>query len=126
MSIEQCPECQRLFTLSSAGGGVPGGKEREDALCPRCGAVVYSEMTSAVFLVGVLTAEDEARELVRRAVEQGRFNRGDLLVERDRLGLALQALTKIMSDLPWADVGPLYDQIGRRREVVDLLLHASR
>ena len=38
--------CGESFSYSIIGGGVPGGKEMEELLCPYCGHVVDREMMS--------------------------------------------------------------------------------
>lgn len=60
MTITQCPDRYRLFSWSSMGGGVPGGKEREEVNCTHCGFVVHFEMTSAVFRTSTLAPETNA------------------------------------------------------------------
>lgn len=42
----------------------------------------------------------------------------DLLEEEKALRASLIVLQKMTMDLPWAKVGPLYDQLGSRREEV--------
>ena len=51
MAIEKCnnPDCEKEFHVHTIGGGVPGGKEREEVVCPYCNKTVRTEMTSAVF-----------------------------------------------------------------------------
>jgi len=51
MNTEKCnnSDCKKEFHVRMIGGGVPGGKEREEVVCPYCNNVVRSEMTSAVF-----------------------------------------------------------------------------
>lgn len=51
MEKEKCndPECGKEFSVHLIGGGVPGGKEREEVVCPYCHSVVRTEMTSGVF-----------------------------------------------------------------------------
>ncbi len=54
--MEQCtnPECKKQFRVTKIGGGVPGGKEREEVICPYCNTVVRTEMTSASFITSKL------------------------------------------------------------------------
>ncbi|MGP9552305.1 MULTISPECIES: hypothetical protein [unclassified Halomonas] len=49
--MERCTnkDCNKDFYVTSMGGGVPGGKELEPVICPYCGTVVRTEMTSATF-----------------------------------------------------------------------------
>lgn len=49
--MERCNNetCKKEFYVSSTGGGVPGGKEKEPIICPYCNAIVRTEMTSATF-----------------------------------------------------------------------------
>ena len=49
--MEKCTseDCLKEFIVHSTGGGVPGGKEKEPIVCPYCGTIVRTEMTSATF-----------------------------------------------------------------------------
>lgn len=49
--MEKCTnqDCNKSFYVNSTGAGVPGGKELEPVVCPYCGTVVRTEMTSATF-----------------------------------------------------------------------------
>ncbi len=49
--MEKCtnPNCNKEFRVHEVGGGVPGGKEKEPIICPYCGTIVRTEMTSATF-----------------------------------------------------------------------------
>lgn len=46
MNIITCKKCGKKYTYEFGGTVYPGGKERENANCPYCGKVGYSEMTS--------------------------------------------------------------------------------
>lgn len=53
-----CPECGARLKISVRGMGVPGGKEREEGFCPKCGTLAVSEMTDGfVYVELVPTAE---------------------------------------------------------------------
>jgi len=60
--MEKCTntDCGRPFHVATIGGGVPGGKEREEIHCPHCNHLVRAPMTSACFLVTKPTPEQEA------------------------------------------------------------------
>lgn len=60
--MQKCPSptCGRPFGVATLGGGVPGGKEREEIRCPHCDHLVHAEMTSACFHVTKPTPEQEA------------------------------------------------------------------
>lgn len=60
MNMEKCnnPECLKEFNVTTIGGGVPGGKEKEPIICPYCDSVVRTEMTSASFITSKIK-EDE-------------------------------------------------------------------
>lgn len=60
MSTYACPDCGELFRVTYLTGTFPGGKEREDIDCPKCGLTVDSEVTSAVLRTVVLTEEERA------------------------------------------------------------------
>ena len=47
MKLIKCKKCGKLFEYRIVGTIYPGGKEREDIVCPRCGETNGSEMTSA-------------------------------------------------------------------------------
>lgn len=53
--------CGEGFSYSIIGGGVPGGKEMEELLCPYCGHVVDREMMSGSFLVSKIKPTSENR-----------------------------------------------------------------
>ena len=63
--MEKCTNsnCGRPFQVTAIGGGVPGGKEKEEIRCPHCDHLVSSEMTSCSFLVSKLSPEKEAEWL---------------------------------------------------------------
>jgi hypothetical protein len=51
--VETCksPECRGQFSVSSVGGGAPGGKDLEIIECPHCGVEQRREMTSVAYIV---------------------------------------------------------------------------
>nr|DAF30481.1 MAG TPA: LysW biosynthesis protein LysW [Caudoviricetes sp.] len=61
MGISKCinPECEKEFTFSIVGEGVPGGKELEELCCPYCGTVVDREMMSGSFLTSKIPPEQK-------------------------------------------------------------------
>ena len=64
----KCTECDGLYVWSRHGDVVPGGKDREEIMCPHCGFVSHSEMTSQFFFVREDT-DDEVREYWSRHAE---------------------------------------------------------
>ncbi len=54
MNTETCrnPNCEKKFSVTEIGAGVPGGKESEPVICPYCGHTVRTERTSGTFLTG--------------------------------------------------------------------------
>lgn len=61
MAISKCinPECEKEFSFSIIGEGVPGGKELEELCCPYCGTVVDREMMSGSFLTSKIPPEQK-------------------------------------------------------------------
>ncbi|WP_343530295.1 hypothetical protein [Yokenella regensburgei] len=59
MAITKCinPQCEKEFSYSIIGGGVPGGKELEELICPYCNTVVDKEMMSGSFLTSRVPPE---------------------------------------------------------------------
>lgn len=53
----KCPCCGALISVSEYKMGVPGGKEREEAACPICKTVLFSEVTDGWFDVSVTSTE---------------------------------------------------------------------
>ena len=45
-SIVQCDKCLKKYAYRSTGNPYPGGKDRETAICPYCGAEGPSEFIS--------------------------------------------------------------------------------
>lgn len=50
-----CPKCGVRLKTSVQGMGVPGGKEREEGHCPKCGELVISEMTDGFVYVDLVS-----------------------------------------------------------------------
>ncbi len=48
-NIIKCKKCGQEYDYIECGGGYPGGKDREEALCPYCGEADFSRMTSGYF-----------------------------------------------------------------------------
>lgn len=46
MTIIDCKKCGKKYAYEIWGTVYPGGKEREEAICPYCGEVGYSTMSS--------------------------------------------------------------------------------
>ncbi len=53
----KCPRCGASIKVSEHRMGVPGGKEREEAICPICKNVLFSEVTDGWFDVSVTSTE---------------------------------------------------------------------
>lgn len=53
----KCPHCGATIKVSEYRMGVPGGKEREEAVCPICKTVLFSEVTDGWFDVSVISTE---------------------------------------------------------------------
>lgn len=53
----KCPRCGASIKVSEYMMGVPGGKEREEAICPICKNVLFSEVTDGWFDVSVTSTE---------------------------------------------------------------------
>ena len=51
-SIVQCDKCLKKYAYKSTGNPYPGGKDRETAICPYCGAEGPSEFISG-FIYGI-------------------------------------------------------------------------
>lgn len=49
--IENCKNCGKKVEYELVGNVYPGGKEREEAICPYCGYVLESTMTSQYYYV---------------------------------------------------------------------------
>lgn len=54
---ERCKNCGKLVEYQLIGEVYPGGKDREEAICPYCHTVLESRMTSQYYYVKGL--EDE-------------------------------------------------------------------
>lgn len=48
---ERCKKCGKLVEYQLIGEVYPGGKDREEAICPYCGTVLESRMTSQYYFV---------------------------------------------------------------------------
>lgn len=53
----KCPRCGASIKVSEYRMGVPGGKEREEAICPICKNVLFSEVTDGWFDVSITSTE---------------------------------------------------------------------
>jgi len=51
MSMITCQHCSKQYAFELVGNVYPGGKDREYAVCPYCGEIGYSEMTSQTIRV---------------------------------------------------------------------------
>lgn len=56
-NMGKCPCCGALISVSEYKMGVPGGKEREEAICPICQTILFSEVTDGWFDVSVVSTE---------------------------------------------------------------------
>jgi transcription initiation factor TFIIIB Brf1 subunit/transcription initiation factor TFIIB len=63
MSIQQCPECKRPFSVTLT-GSYPF-YDREDIICPHCKAVCGNRRVRADIETAALSPEEEARWLAR-------------------------------------------------------------
>lgn len=57
----KCPNCGALLKINETGELFPGGKDHEEACCPKCHHEVYSAMTSG-FVKAFEISEDEFNE----------------------------------------------------------------
>ena len=64
--VYTCPKCPTLFESIYLSGGFPGGKEREDIDCPKCGHTVDTDVTSAVVSTREITGERKAAYLAEQ------------------------------------------------------------
>lgn len=62
MEIIKCTKCGKEYGYEFWGTTVPGGKEREEACCPYCGEIGYSEMTSQFIKVYKINEINKLRE----------------------------------------------------------------
>lgn len=53
----ECPNCGAILKVSEYQMGVPGGKEREEAICPICNTILFSEVTDGWFDVSVISTK---------------------------------------------------------------------
>lgn len=56
--IEKCSKCGKKVEYELEGMVYPGGKDREEAICPYCSNVLASKMTSQFFYVRGLEDDD--------------------------------------------------------------------
>lgn len=61
---ERCKGCGKLVEYQLIGNVYPGGKDREEAICPYCGYVLESRMTSQYYYVKGLEDEPGDRKSV--------------------------------------------------------------
>lgn len=59
--IETCSDCGKKYSIIELGGGVPGGKESEEIICPYCG-YSYTRRSSGVFRTYKLPDEDNSKK----------------------------------------------------------------
>ncbi len=53
MRIENCEKCQKRYSVTEIGGGMPGTKESEDITCPHCGNT-FTERSNGAFKTSAL------------------------------------------------------------------------
>jgi ribosomal protein L37AE/L43A len=47
----ECPKCQAKLKVIEHSNGGPGGQEKEQGYCPKCGTLVVERMTSGLIAV---------------------------------------------------------------------------
>lgn len=57
----ECTKCRTKLRISERSMGIPGGKEKEQAYCPKCGELVAEHMTDG-FIDAHLIAETSERK----------------------------------------------------------------
>lgn len=57
--IENCKNCGKKVEFGFFGNVYPGGKDREEAICPYCGNILESSMTSQSYYVRGLDDNDK-------------------------------------------------------------------
>lgn len=70
----KCPCCGTLVGVIERPMGVPGGKDREEAVCPLCKEVVYEGMTDGWFDTGVASIKDTIEPYKGKYLSQIRLN----------------------------------------------------
>lgn len=60
MRVEQCDKCQKRYSVTEIGGGMPGNKESEEISCPHCG-YTYTERSNGTFQTSALHDENEGQ-----------------------------------------------------------------
>ena len=53
-----CPKCDVELHILEQPMGVPGGKEKEQAYCPKCNTLAYECMTDGFLRVTVIDGDD--------------------------------------------------------------------
>lgn len=59
--ITQCDNCKEYVHVLEFPMRVPGGKEKEEARCPKCSNIVYEAMTDGWF-EATIVSEDEYKK----------------------------------------------------------------
>lgn len=54
----KCPKCGAFLRINESEELFPGGKEREEAYCPKCHYEVYSSMTSGFVRAEEITEKE--------------------------------------------------------------------
>lgn len=54
----ECKECGAKVKITERSMGVPGGKEKEQAYCPKCGALVAEHMTDGFIDATLILTDD--------------------------------------------------------------------
>ena len=54
----KCPKCGTFLRINETGELCPGGKESEEAYCPKCHYEVYSRMTSGFISAYEITEKE--------------------------------------------------------------------
>ena len=63
MSYEtECPKCGEKLKIVERPMGVPGGQDKEQAYCPRCGALVAEFMTDGFIDAHLLPDDDRGKK----------------------------------------------------------------
>mgnify|MGYP003945536857 CR=1 FL=1 len=58
MRIETCENCEKRYSVTEIGGGMPGSKESEEIQCPHCGNS-FTERSNGAFKTSKLPDEDK-------------------------------------------------------------------
>lgn len=54
-----CNECDAKVHIQEFPMGVPGGKEKEEVDCPKCGNQIYEAMTDGWFVASLIESSNE-------------------------------------------------------------------